>query len=179
MIRRYRFILIPTVLIWCAVFSPAQSSGSDLDQLLKHFPGYHLLTLQERDRDTRAFFARHFPKANPSLIRADFDGDGNADYAAVIRDDKSPSTKLVVLLCQANRECKTVYQLDETAYRDAVYLRPTHVGSQVSQTDAINNSTPLAKPAFTGIQVTYFEKGKVVLYWNRKLRKIEEMQTED
>jgi len=29
------------------------------------------------------------------------------------------------------------------------------------------------------IQVTYFGKGQVVLYWNKKLRKIEDVQTED
>jgi hypothetical protein len=31
----------------------------------------------------------------------------------------------------------------------------------------------------TGIQVNYFEKGKVVLHWNTKRKKIEEFQTGD
>ena len=49
----------------------------------------------------------------------------------------------------------------------------------MSQTEAVNGNTPPVKLHYTGIQVTYFEKGKVVLHWNQKLQKIEEVQTGD
>ncbi|MGB0116868.1 MAG: hypothetical protein WCC78_15310 [Terriglobales bacterium] len=127
----------------------------------------------------RAFFVKHFPKDNPSLVRADFDGNGHPDYALLLRDDKTGATKLVVLLCAADGQCKNVYELDETAYAGAVYLRPVSMGSKVSQTEAVSGNSPPVKLHSTGIQVNYFEKGKVVLYWNRKLQKIEEVQTED
>jgi hypothetical protein len=166
-------------LLWCIVVSASDGQGTEVDRILKRFPGYHLLTLQERDSDTRAFVVRHFPKDNPSLVRADLNGDGNPDYAVLLRDDKSGATKLVVLLCSADGQCKSVYELDETAYAGSVYLRPASMGSKASQTEAVNGNTPPVKLHSTGIQVTYFEKGKVVLYWNRKLRKIEELQTED
>ena len=168
--------------LFCCVGATAgEERKSDLDSILTGFPGYHLLTLKERDSDTKAFFVQHFPKANPSVVHADFDGDGHLDYALLLRSDKSPATKLVVLLCSEDVHCRSVYESDVTGSSDAVYLRPVARGTEVSQTEAIdttNNSLPV-KLKTSGIEVTYFEKAKVVLYWNRKLKKIEEVQTSD
>jgi len=166
-------------LLWCVAVSASDGRGAEVENILKHYPGYHLLTLQERDPEVKAFVVRRFPKDNPSLVRADFNGDGNPDYAVLLRDDKSGATKLVVLLCSADGQCKSAYELDETAYAGSVYLRPMSMGSKVSQTEAVNGNTPPVKLHSTGIQVTYFEKGKVVLHWNRRLQKIEEVQTGD
>src|SRR5712692_4272415 len=180
MTRMCGWILVSvTALLWCVALPASDGQGTDVNSILKRFPGYHVLTLQERDSDVRAFVVRHFPKDNPSPIRDDFNGDGNPDYAVLLRDDKSGATKLVVLLCSSDNQCKSVYQLDGTAYAGSVYLRPLSMGSKISQTKAVNGDTPPVKLHSTGIQVTYFEKGKVVLHWNRKLQKIEEVQTGD
>jgi hypothetical protein len=130
---------------------------------LANFPGFHLLMLKERDSDTRAFLASHFPKSNPSVVHADFDGDGHQDYALLLKSDKSSMTKLVVLLCSDDDHCRNVYEQDVTTYSDLVFLLPVNAASS----------------KLTRIQVTYFEKGKVLLYWNEKLKKIKEFQTAD
>ena len=57
-----------------------------IDKLLNHFPGDHVLTLSERDSDARDFILKHFPRSNPSVVHADFDGDGHPDYAMLLRD---------------------------------------------------------------------------------------------
>lgn len=168
-------------LFCCVGISAAQDRKSGVDSILSSFPGYHLLTFKERDSDTRAFILQHFPKTNPSVVHADFDGDGHPDYALLLRNDKSPATKLVVLLCSEGGHCRSVYELDVTGYSDSVYLRPVARGKVVFQTEAIdttNNSSPV-KLRSSGIQVTYFGQAEVVLYWNRKLKKIEEVQTAD
>ena len=87
----------------------------------------------------------------------------------------------MVLLCVSEAQCQSVYELDVTGYSEVVYLRPVAAGSGASQTEAADtaNHSSGVKLKTTGIQVTYFEKGKVVLYWNKKLKKIEEVQTED
>jgi len=139
------------------------------------------LTSKERDPDTTAFILKRFPKSNPSVVHADFDGDGNLDYALLLKNDKSQAAKLVVLLCSGTSHCRSVYELDVTADSGIVYLRPVATGSVVSQTEAIDSTTAPspAKLHSTGIQVTYFEKAAVVLYWDRKLKKIREVQTAD
>lgn len=155
--------------------------NSDLDGILGRFPGYHLLTLQELDSAARDFFLRHFPRQNPSVVRGDFDGDGNPDYALLLKSNKSPAAKLVVLFCSGPAQCKSVYDLDLTAYSESVYLRLVKVGSRVSQTYAIpTNDRALSKNLTSlGIEVTYFEKAKVVLSWDPKRKKMDEIQTED
>jgi hypothetical protein len=173
-------ILFSTVFYCCIGLSAGEERKSDVDSILSSFPGYHLLTLKERDSDARAFFTQHFPKANPSVVRADFNGDGHLDYALLLRNDKSQATKLVVLLCSEDAHCRSVYDVDVSAYSGSVYLRPRTRGSRVSETEAVDtNHTAPVNLKFSGIQVTYFGKGEVVLYWNRKLKKIEEVQTAD
>jgi hypothetical protein len=168
-------------LFCCVGASTAEDQKADFDNILSGFPGYHVLTLKERDSGTIAFISQHFPKLNPSVVHADFDGDGRLDYALLVRNEKSKTTKLIVLLCSEDVQCRKVYELDVSMYSELVYLQPSTTGSVASQTDAIDStdhSSP-AKLKSTGIQVSYFEKGKVVLYWNRKLKKIKEVQTAD
>ena len=164
----------------CGAMSQVRKN-SDWDGILGRFPGYHLLTFEELDSAARDFFLQHFPKQNPSVVRGDFDGDGNPDYALLLRDNKSTAAKLVVLLCSGPAQCKSVYDLDLTAYSNSVYLRPMKVGSRVSQTDAIpTNDRALSKRLTSlGVEITYFEKAKVVLSWNPKRKKMDEIQTED
>ena len=59
-----------------------------------------MLTLQERDPDARAYIAQHFLKANVSVVRADFDGEGHEDYTLLLRNDRSAKALLVVVLCR-------------------------------------------------------------------------------
>ncbi len=163
-----------------ALFSSGQERKGNVSRILSGFPGYHLLTLKELDSDARAFFLQHFPKASPSVVHADFGGDGRLDYALLLRNEKLQATKLVVLLCSEDGHCRNVYELDVSASSGSNYLRRVTRGSRVSQTEAIdaNHSAPVILK-FSGIRVTYFGKAEAVLYWNEKLHKIEGVQTAD
>jgi hypothetical protein len=168
------------ILLSCTVLSTAEAPSRTINHVLDSFPGYHLLKLQERDTDTRAFLVQHFPKINPSVVQADLDGDGHADYALLLKNNKSGATKLVVLLCSINVQCKSVYELDVTADSGGVYIRAVPMGSQLSQTDAIDtNDRAPVKLRSVGIRLVYFEKAEIVLHWNGKLKKLEEIQTGD
>ena len=164
----------------CGAMSQVRKN-KELDGILGRFPGYHLLRLQELDSAAKDFFAGHFPKQSPSVVRGDFDGDGNPDYALLLRGNKSTSAKLVVLLCSRRSECKSIYDLDLTAYSDSVYLRPASVGSRVSQRDSIppNDSGLSKRLTSLGVEITHFEKAKVVLSWNAKRKRMDEIQVGD
>lgn len=174
-----RILLVSIILVYC--LPEAHGQSSQIDGILSHFSGYHVLTLRERDPETRAFIVRHFPKDNPSIVHADFDGDGQQDCAILLKSNKSGTTKLVFLLCPAGNHCKSFYTVDVTSDFADIYIRPVPIGSRVSQTDAIDTLNPPAplRLRAIGIQVTYFEKAKVIYYWNRKRKRIETIQTED
>ena len=98
------------VLILC--LGTVQASTDNLAEILKQFPGYHLLKAEERDSDAKAFIDEHFSKHNVSVVHADFDGDGHLDYAVLLKKDKTADGKLAVLLCSQDSQCRIVYQLD-------------------------------------------------------------------
>jgi len=182
---RYDLLLVAALTNLFYLVGMSAGQGPDrvgnLDVALKMFPGYHLLTVQERDSDVRAFILKHFAKRNPSIVRADFDGDGHLDYAMLLKNDKSEAAKVVVLLCSGEAKCRSVYDVDITGYAEIAYLRPVAAGSVVSETEAVDTAShPAAiRLKTSGVQVTYFQKGAVVLYWSKKLKKIEEIQTAD
>lgn len=168
------------ILLWSVIGAASDEQAGDIDTVLKMFPGYHVVTSQERSPDARAYIAQHFPKANASLVHADFDGDGHDDYALLLKDAKLAKALLVVVLCPADGQCKTAYKMDVSDAYKVTYLSPVPAGSRVSQTEAMpkNDHSPGRLKA-VGIRVTYDEQAEVVLYWNSTLRKIEEVQTSD
>lgn len=87
----------------------------------------------------------------------------------------------MVFLCPEKDHCKSVYDLDVTTNAGSIYIRPIPVGSSVSQTEAIDskNQTVPVRLECPGIRVKYFGQAEVILYWNKKLKKIDEVQTED
>jgi len=159
----------------------AQEPSTDVAQILKLYPGYHLLELQERDSETRAFIVRHYPKDDSSVVHADFDGDGNPDYALLLESEKTRSAKLVILLCSGHRACRSVFEDEISNDVSYVYIRPVPVGSRVSQTDAVDTEDHSSSVTLksTGIRLTYFGQADVVYYWSRRLKKIEKVQTAD
>ena len=181
MTRHYRWILpLMAVVLWSVLASTSDGQADEINSVLKQFPGYHVLTLQERDPDARTYIAQHFPKANPSVVHADFDGDGHDDYALLLKNAKSGKALLVVVLCPADGQCKTAHKMDVSEAYKVTYLSPVAVGSRVSQTEVMpkNDHSP-GRLKSVGIRVTYDEQAEVVLYWNSKLGKIEEVQTSD
>jgi len=146
-----------------------------------NYPGYHLLRLGERDADTRAFLLKHFKDSDPSVLRADFDGDGNPDFATLLKSDTSGAAKLVVLLCDTPKGCRGVRELDITGYSEGAYLSRLPVGARVAESEAVEgkNGSPPVKLTNVGIQLVFFEKGKVALYYDKKLKKIVDVGTSD
>jgi hypothetical protein len=173
-------LLLLATLVLCLAAPQAQVESSNINKILKSFPGYHLLTLQERNSDAREFIIRHFPKDNPSVVQADFNGDGHPDFALLLKDGKPGTAKFVILFCSRDAICKNVFEVD-IPNSGEVYIRPKPIRSQVSQTDAIetDNHPPAVTLSSTGIELTYLGQAKVVYYWNRRDKKIEAVQTEE
>ena len=78
---RLRFTVLMAIMLVVPslTFLAASPAPSPVDEhhsvadVLKLFPGYHVLSLTERDADVRTFFRQQYPNQNASVIRADFD----------------------------------------------------------------------------------------------------------
>jgi hypothetical protein len=55
-----------------------------------------VLTVADRDAESRASVLQHLPEQNPSVIHADTDGDRSLDYALPLKSDQSQIAKLVI-----------------------------------------------------------------------------------
>jgi hypothetical protein len=168
--------LVRLALLSAVLSYPIAACGQNKNaEALPHdYPGFHLLRLAERDTDTKAFLIAHLKGSDASVVHADFDGDGYPDYAMLLKSDTSAAAKLVVLLCDAQSKCRGVYEGDITGYSEEAYVSRLPVGSRVAEAGSAegeNESHPV-KLTNTGIQVTYFEKGIVAYYWDKKLKKI-------
>jgi hypothetical protein len=117
----WMLLLIVSLVHWVAT-TDAEGQRNDIDTILNHFPRYHVLTLAERNSDASTFIKEHFPKHNPSVVHADFDGDGHSDYAILLKDKQSGTTKLVVLLCSGGTQCKSVFDVDVTSSSGEVFI---------------------------------------------------------
>ena len=167
-------------LVFASLCSTAEGQNCELGDVLSHFRGFHVLNLEERDPDARAFLIKHFTKDNPSVVHADFGGDGRPDYALLLKNSAGKA-KLVIVLCPEASTLKTVYDLDVTGSEGQSYLQRVPAGTLVSQTEAIDTGgkVPRIRLSSVGIRVVDFEKAEVVLYWSSKLHKIETIQTAD
>lgn len=158
----------------------AVGQNCELGEVLNQIPGFHVLRLEERDADTRAFLIKHFAKDNPSVVHADFDGDGRPDYALLLKSSAGKA-KFVIVLCPESAQLRTVHDLDVTGSEGQTYLQRVPAGTLVSQTEAIDTGgkAPRVRLRSAGVRVVAFEKAEVVLYWSSKLHKIEAIQTAD
>jgi len=168
--------LIRLALLLAVFYSLTSARGQirTAEALPHDYPGYHVLRLTERDADTRAFLIQHVKGSDASVIHADLDGDGHPDYAVLLKSDTSAAAKVVVLLCDAQSKCRGVFEQNITGYSEGAYLSRLPVGSRVAEAGSAEGekeSHPVTLTN-TGIQVTYFEKGAVALYWDRKLKKM-------
>src|SRR5215472_4078398 len=107
--------LCPSSIFFAAFMAITWALGqsTETDQaILNGFPGFHVLAVHERDADAKAFILSHFPRHNPSVIHADFDGDGNLDWEVLLKGDNTGAARFVILLCSADAQCTKAHDED-------------------------------------------------------------------
>ena len=166
------------VALLCCLKLSATEADSIAARVLQQFPGFHVVTLQERDPDARAWITKHFPRSDASVVHADFDGDGHPDLALLLKSDKSAASKLVILLCPPADQCRPAYQLDLGSV-EGTYITSVRAGSKVTETEAEEDAAPSVRLKFTSIRLVYFEKAETVFYWNPERKQFEQIQTGD
>jgi hypothetical protein len=97
----------------------------------------------------------------PYIARADFDGDGFMDIAAIVTDDKKINYQLVIIMDADEKAPKIMTWKEDIAEDAAISVEPKSVieGSEGEKTKKVHMKAD-------GINVEYFETASFVLYWN-------------
>jgi len=144
-------------------------------KLNKRFPGWRF---SEVSGDVQQFFKERFPDARPNLIKGDFDGNGQMDYAMLIEhsnfDESGKAfTHVVERLAFLKKAAKyKLYILEEYSPADPiVYLNLAKKGKESRE---FQTQTKFRYPN-DSISISFFEKaGGTYIYRKGRFRYVNE-----
>ncbi len=171
-------ILIPFLLCFLTLPITVVSQSDQLSKAIsstlnKRFPGWRF---SEVSVGVQQFFKERFPDARPNLIKGDFDGNGQMDYAMLIEhgnfdESEKGFTQVVEKLAFLKKGAKyKLYILEEYAPAQPIlYLNLAKKGEVGKD---FQNNTKYRYPN-DSITISYFEKaGGTYIYRKGRFRHV-------
>ena len=162
-----------------------ESAEPPLDEIVEQFfPGYVVMRESDLDRTVRNHTASNpvydGVDRTPTVIRADFDGNGVADYALLVRADTSdePDEVFAVLLGQGKGAYSRAAQAFFGGVVGQVYLGYAPAGSVLvpaRHSTVAREAVTLTLPA---VKLIYYESSADAFYWDASLNRLASMPTE-
>lgn len=159
-----------------------ESTEPPLEEILdRFFPGYVLVTMDDLDpavgRLAAADPAYADPGRSPSMIRADFDGNGVADYALLVRAKgvAEPDEIFAVLMGEGRGRYQRAAQAFFGAVLDGVYLGYAPAGAVLSPAPGstiVREPVTLAHPA---VKLIYLNSASNAFYWDAEAGRLVSM----
>ena len=154
--------------------TPGERS-STLEPFASHFDGYLLMQVEELDPDLQLVLSRgtHHPIGqSPTWVRADFDGNGTVDHAALLRTPPGSGAAdevFVIMLNVGQGRYELAHFESFGAINSRALLIPFPAGEwayPVQSYDTGKQATPMVNDA---VLLEYFEASAAVYYWDDEL----------
>jgi hypothetical protein len=131
-------------------------------------PDLHVIQIADLDSYTKTSFISNYSLVCPGIVTGDFDGNGLYDIGLLtINSDKTNNMTLVILLQNHQQHFTTAYTLQiDKAYYGNTFIIPCASGKTISQTKAIDSAINNTILKYDSIELMYFEKASIVLYWD-------------
>jgi hypothetical protein len=100
-------------------------------------------------------------KEYPYIVKGDFNGDGENDIAALVKEKKTNDYQLAIILRNVNKTDKSDYHFWKEDI-DLAAIEPYPKG------EIMNLDTKPVQMLGDGITVEYYEKASFVIYWDGK-----------
>ncbi len=151
--------------------------------LARFFPGYVLVSMDDLDPAVGRLAEQDpvyaDPGRSPSMIRADFDGNGVADYALLVREEAGaePDEIFAVLMGQGRGRYNRAAQAFFGILLDGVYLGYAPAGAVLSPAPGstiVREPVTLAHPA---VKLIYLNSASNAFYWDAKAGRLVNMPT--
>lgn len=171
-------------------------NNSEFHQLVTNFNADARI-IKKADIDTFCYSVDYPLVSNPGLVEADFNGDKKTDYAVLLqlgkpfdtvsildgkqfKDEKAKVT-LVVFMAEGNKKFKTITLVKDD---DIEAYYPLNLYIEIQPSDTVRESEALegGKKIYLdapGILLVYCERSAVVIYWDKKTKKFDEIWVSD
>lgn len=156
-----------------------ESTEPPLEEILaRFFPGYVLVSMDDLDPAVGLLAAEDpayaDPGRSPSMIRADFNGDGIADYALLVREESAaePDEIFAVLMGEGRGRYQRAVQAFFGAVLDGVYLGYAPAGAVLSPAPGstiVREPVTLAHPA---VKLIYLNSASNAFYWDAEAARL-------
>ena len=152
-------------------------SYNEIEKAIKiQCPKCSLVKFKDLDRDLQNHFKEKYPDSHPCFLSGDFNGDGIADYAILLRCEvfQKMNEKFIVLLGtkKGSFQWINIYQWDDVLSLKNIYLCIILPG-KIKELD----SSKIKILKLPGIEVNLFESASQVFYWDKD--KFNFIQTSD
>ncbi len=159
-----------------------ESAEPPLEEILaRFFPGYGLVPVDDLDPAVRRLAGQDpvygDPGRSPSMIRADFDGNGIDDYAVLVHEESTaePDEIFAVLMGQGRGRYQRAAQAFFGVMLDGVYLGYAPAGAVLSPapgSTVAREPVTLANPA---VKLIYLDAAASAFYWDAKADRLVSM----
>jgi hypothetical protein len=154
----------------------AKSSDCEVTKEIvnKYYPHHILVQLKNLNEDVKKYFATTYAESHPGCTKGDFDGDGEADYALLLRAKIKEKIieRLVVLKGKGGKEFMAI-NLDQYDERTGdSFLRSVPAGKIKDST-----GTEMVTTNHPGFEIVLFEAASRVYFW--RAGKFHFIQTSD
>lgn len=144
-----------------------------LDSVIaQFFPGYAPVTPGDLSADVRRAAAAdpsyNAPGRSPTVIHADFDGNGVADYAVLVRELASPSPDEVfaVLMGHGQGQYSAAMKAFFGGLLSDVYLGYIPAGEELTPAAGTGKAGPAVRLARPAVRLIYHRRAADAFYWD-------------
>lgn len=166
------------------LFVDAPATGQDnlvegpgeppLDSIIaQFFPGYAPVTPGDLSADVRrvtaADSAYDDPARSPTVIHADFDGNGVADYAVLVRElaSANPDEVFAVLMGHGQGRYSAAMKAFFGGLLSDVYLGYIPAGEQLAPPPGSRQDRRTVRLARPAVRLVYHRRAADAFYWNQ------------
>ena len=150
-----------------------ESTEPPLEEILtRFFPGYILVSVDDLDPAVQRLAEQDPVYADagrsPAMIRADFDGNGVADYALLVREETGaePDEIFAVLMGQGRGRYNRAAQAFFGAMLDGVYLGYAPAGAVLPPAPGSTVTREPVTLAHPAVKLIYLDSASSAFYWD-------------
>lgn len=172
LVRLFGRLGVVPLLLGCAT---PENLPSTPEPFAAHFRGYVLMEVGDFEPDLQMILGRstRYPDGqSPTWIRADFDGNGTIDHAALLRTPSGSGAAdevFAIVLGLEDGRYELAHFESIGAVNDRLLLQPFAAGRWAYPVQSYDTGKEATRMVNAAVILEYFEASAAVIYWDEEL----------